>query len=243
MQTTARRFDLITGEPPPPQVAGVVNLYTKEYFQLVHDHLTDGGVTTYWLPVHELSVADARVITRAFCDVFADCSLWTGYGYDWMLVGTREFRGGATEEQISRQWQDPRIAHELAALGFEWPEQLGATFLADAPVLRTWTADEPALDDDHPDRLCHYLDPPANDRFETFARGQDPAAAAKRFAESELVARLWPAALRERTLPYFAAQAALNVPAIEPFDAAVPMATRISYLHQIQTQTQLQKRR
>ena len=35
LQTTDRRFDLITGEPPPPRIAGVVNLYTQEYFELV----------------------------------------------------------------------------------------------------------------------------------------------------------------------------------------------------------------
>ena len=33
LQTTDRRFDLITGEPPPPGIAGVENLYTREYFR------------------------------------------------------------------------------------------------------------------------------------------------------------------------------------------------------------------
>jgi predicted membrane-bound spermidine synthase len=34
LQTTTARFDLITGEPPPPGTPGTVNLYTREYFQL-----------------------------------------------------------------------------------------------------------------------------------------------------------------------------------------------------------------
>ncbi len=32
LQTTPERFDIITGEPPPPKMAGIVNLYTQEYF-------------------------------------------------------------------------------------------------------------------------------------------------------------------------------------------------------------------
>ena len=37
MLTTAKRFDLITAEPPPPKTAGIVNLYTREYFELMRD--------------------------------------------------------------------------------------------------------------------------------------------------------------------------------------------------------------
>ena len=44
LQTTDRQFDLITGEPPPPGIAGVENLYSREYFQLLHDRLADGGI-------------------------------------------------------------------------------------------------------------------------------------------------------------------------------------------------------
>jgi len=43
LQTTKDRFDFITGEPPPPNAAGVVNLYSREYFQLVRDRLRQGG--------------------------------------------------------------------------------------------------------------------------------------------------------------------------------------------------------
>ena len=33
LQITEKKYDLITAEPPPPTVAGVVNLYTREYFE------------------------------------------------------------------------------------------------------------------------------------------------------------------------------------------------------------------
>jgi len=35
LQATEARYDIITADPPPPKNAGVVNLYTQEYFQLI----------------------------------------------------------------------------------------------------------------------------------------------------------------------------------------------------------------
>ncbi len=35
LRTHGESFDVITAEPPPPGMAGVVNLYTREYFMAV----------------------------------------------------------------------------------------------------------------------------------------------------------------------------------------------------------------
>jgi spermidine synthase len=40
---TDERYDVITSEPMPPYHAGVVNLYSKEYYGLARDRLTPGG--------------------------------------------------------------------------------------------------------------------------------------------------------------------------------------------------------
>ena len=87
--TTPRRFDLITAEPPPPKNAGIVNLYTRENFELMRARLSDRGIVSYWLPAYQLSQSDNKAVIRAFCDAFADCSLWTGAGPEWILVGSR----------------------------------------------------------------------------------------------------------------------------------------------------------
>src|SRR5690606_11304660 len=87
LQTTSRRYDLITGEPPPPKMAGVVNLYTRVSVVLVRGWLAPGGIQVCWRPVLEPIEVDARVVLRAYCCVFRCCSLWTGTGLDWMLLG------------------------------------------------------------------------------------------------------------------------------------------------------------
>jgi len=214
LQTTGEVYDLITGEPPPPKAAGIVNLYSREYFQLVRHRLTAGGVATYWLPVEELDEGDARAVVAAFCAAFADCSLWTGAGAHWMLAGTRGLSERASEEAFTAQWRDGIVGPELVRLGVEQPEQLGATFLADAVQLAPWLVGGAPLDDDHPHRLSPRRPDPARQAY--IERWMEVEAAAARFDSSGMVRKLWPPALRARTLERFAIQRFVNAVTFTP---------------------------
>jgi len=231
LSTTERRFDLITSEPPPPKNAGVVNLYSQEYFALLKSRLAEGGMVTYWLPVHALTDPGTRVVVRAFCNAFADCTLWSGIDLDWMLVGTRNGRGPVTEERLRKQWRDPRRAVELAELGFESPEALGSTFLADAAGLAAFTGAAPPLTDDWPHRLG-----PVDQAFPPFVATVLDAAAARRvFETSPAVARLWPASLRTVTAEAFEGQS-LSYEILQARFRQVPVARE--RLHALLTRTE-----
>jgi hypothetical protein len=211
LQTTDRQFDLITGEPPPPGIVGVENLYSREYFQLIHDRLAEGGIVTYWLPLADLSDIGGKAILRAFCDVFDDCSLWNGSGTNLMIVGTRlraaRFgeAGPVTDQQFRAQWNTPAIAAEMKRLGIERPEQLGALFIGDAAFVRALVDGSPPLTDDRP----KLIEAPSSSQEEStrlFASLTDTGAARTRFQTSPLIARLWPASLIMSSVPYFDVQ-------------------------------------
>lgn len=202
LQTTQERYDLITSEPPPPRSAGVVNLYTREYFQLIHARLAEGGMAAYWLPTHTIAGDVARSIIRAFCEAFEDCSLWHGETTNLMLVGTRGASGPATLANVFAQWQDRTVVRELRALGLERPEQLGALFIGDAPFLRRISAGVPALVDDRPGRIN---DRSTSTEYDAALQRDmlDPVACRERFRTSAFIRRLWPPELVDATLPYF----------------------------------------
>ncbi len=205
--TTDQRFDIITAEPPPPKGSGIVNLYSREYFQLIRKRLAPGGITTYWLPVYQMAGPESKAVIRGFCDAFEDCTLWTGTGLEWMLMGSAGGGGPVPEEHFEKQWRDAVVGPDLRALGFERPELLGTTFLADAPMLRRLTADTHSLDDDHPLRLStRFVTKVAPLYFEMM----DVARTARAFESSEWIRRVWPAALRERTLGEFSTQGLIN---------------------------------
>ena len=223
------RYDLVTAEPPPPKNAGIVNLYTREYFQLIHDRLAERGVATYWLPVYQMPPVEARSITAAFCEVFRDCSLWTGSGLEWMLAGTRGLRGPVDEGGLARQWADPVLARALRDIGVEVPEQLGALFIADASALAEWTRGAPPLDDDHPSRLSSRYHELGDREYPDMMEG---ARARRRFEDSAFIREVWPAAMRARTLELLAAQKVINDALSVPYvpGASPPGIEALEYL-------------
>jgi predicted membrane-bound spermidine synthase len=236
--TSRERYDLITGEPPPPKNAGVVNLYTREYFQLIHERLAEGGIASYWLPVHNLYQSDAKAIIRAFCEAFSDCSLWVGNGLDWMLMGSRGGKWSRAESEFARQWEDPAVIPELRAVGLELPEQLGALFLGDASYLRELTRDTKPLVDDFPKRVTDRA-VRRKRHFAAYRPWMDPTLTRRRFEASDFIRAAWPEALRERTLPYFEYQELVN-----RFGFVIPRRQRspwefVSELHAVLTRTPL----
>ena len=207
LQTSPERYDLVTGEPPPPKEAGVVNLYTREYFALLRGKLRPGGVASYWLPVHALTDSDTRAIMAAFCEVFDDCTLWSGGGLDWILLGTRELDHAPSIDAFSAPWRDPDLRVDLHDRGLETPAQLAALFLGGTADLRAWTTGVDPVTDDHPRRIG--TDPVWVHTFSQFyADVMDPAQIPARFAASPFVARMLPPEARDD--PPFEAQAIIN---------------------------------
>lgn len=242
LQASDERFDLITGEPPPPLTPGTVNLYTREYFRLMYERLAEGGISTYWLPVPRRGEYSVAPIIRAFCDVFADCSLWNGTPFDWMLVGTRNAPGPVTEQQFSKPWSDPREGPHLREIGYERPEQIGAAFLGDSAYLNELTRKTPALTDNYPRRLVSGLSQASglaiiDEPGGSFQEILDPARARVAFEASPLVAHLWPQELIPRTGPYFAVQSIINRLMV---DGADPLRD-IAELNALLVQTDLRR--
>lgn len=201
LKTTPRTYDLITAEPPPPAAAGIVNLYTLEYFALLRERLRPEGVVSYWLPAMQFSLEESQAIVQAFCAVFEDCTLWEGSPQDWILLGTRDATGFLSEAAVRRQWRDDGARPGLVARGVENAEQLGALFLGDAHFLAEWSRGVEPLVDNWPHRAPRWALPRGlQPHYEAVMESRGAAA---RFATSAFLAKMWPDALRANTVRYF----------------------------------------
>ncbi len=202
LNTTDKRYDLITSEPPPPKNSGVVNLYSQEYFELIYSRLNPGGYTSYWLPVNQLETTDSLAIIKAFCNAFEDCSLWSGAGLDWMLMGSKDPEYHRDAGQLSAQWRQPGVDQELLDLGLESPAQLGSLFMADSEFLNDLTKDVAPVTDNYPSRISSRMvvSPGFVDLYDSL---MDEDLRLERFRNSEEINRLWPAELREASEEYF----------------------------------------
>lgn len=209
---SSKKYDIITAEPPPPMMAGVVNLYSKEYFELMHDRLADGGMVTYWLPVFEISPADAKAILKAFSEVFEHTSLWTGDNFNWMMVGVKKPRGPKGAKDFSAPWEAEGTGKGLKNIAMEEPAQLGALFMLDGQALADYLGDTQPLTDNYPKRLHGYPESPDIQKAYLNEHNKllDAMASKTRFAHSAEAALLFPADVRARSEGWFETQQILN---------------------------------
>src|SRR5262249_11951355 len=176
-----------------------------EYFSALAARLAPGGLATYWLPVNQMSPEGGRAVIAAFCSAFPDCTLWSGYRLQWVLLGGRDFASRPALERFTRLGRDPSPG--LAASGFEHPGQLGATFLADSTQLARWVGNALPVDDDHPKRIAADVRVKQLDEYLALLVA---AEARRRFEASAWIGAHWPEGLTRATLPCFDTQPILD---------------------------------
>ena len=74
LQRSARRFDIVTMDPPPPlEAAGSSLLYSTEFYDLVKLRLNPGGIVQQWSPGGDIlsDAAIARSLVNSFAHVIA----------------------------------------------------------------------------------------------------------------------------------------------------------------------------
>ena len=64
LQGSDQKYDLIISEPSNPWLAGVSNLFTKEFFHTAREHLTDDGVLAQWIQTYNFTISDYAMIVR-----------------------------------------------------------------------------------------------------------------------------------------------------------------------------------
>jgi spermidine synthase len=142
--TTGDKFDIITSDPIHPWVKGSATLYSREYFELVRDHLNPGGVVTQWVPLYESDAAVVKSEIATFFEVFPNGSVWanelSGGGYDVFLLGRLE-SGKIDVDAMQTRLDRPdyaRVVESLRDVGLGSAVELLSTFAGQDTDLRPW---------------------------------------------------------------------------------------------------------
>ncbi len=129
------QYDVIISEPSNPWIAGIGNLFTREYYQLARTKLTAGGVFGQWMQTYGMAPEDLRMVYRTFAEVFSDVSLWAVNDSDMLLIGTTrpqrlrhaELRAALADRAVART--------DLRELGFIDAYSVLAMYLMPKPSL------------------------------------------------------------------------------------------------------------
>jgi hypothetical protein len=146
--TTPRMYDVITAEPMHPHLAGTVNLYTKEYFELVRSRLRPGGVCSHWIPLHRMLPSEVKQSVQAFREVFPHTMLFVETS-EAIILGSDEPL--TIDADRWRQYLgDPRVSQDLEEVGLSSLPQLLSTYIMDDDALEGYVGETPPVTDDLP---------------------------------------------------------------------------------------------
>jgi predicted membrane-bound spermidine synthase/Flp pilus assembly protein TadD len=87
---TPKFYDVITAEPSNPWIAGIANLYTREFYQVIKSKIKDDGVFAQWIHNYSMSPDDFRMVFRTFAEAFPHVSLWSMKESDFLLIGSKQ---------------------------------------------------------------------------------------------------------------------------------------------------------
>ena len=142
ISTTSQKFDVITTDPIHPWVKGTSTLYSKEYFELVRDHLNPGGVAAQWLPLYESDEETVKMQLATFFNVFPNGTVWSNYlngdGYDLVLIGRLD-ESQIDVDRLQQRLDRPdysRVQSSLAEVEFHSAPDLLATYAGSASDLK-----------------------------------------------------------------------------------------------------------
>jgi spermidine synthase len=149
LMRSTERYDLITLEPPPPSASGVVNLYSRDFYELAAKRLEQNGIFAQWLPIATQNDEDTRSLVRSFLDVFPTATLWTTELHEMLLIGSLAPME-LNVDNISQRFEQPTVNAAFKEVGISSPAALLATWVTGREGLEQYADGAPSVTDNHP---------------------------------------------------------------------------------------------
>jgi spermidine synthase len=145
--TTGEKFDAITSDPLDPWVKGAATLYTREFFQVVKNHLNPGGVVTLFVQLYESTDSAVKSEIATFLEAFPNGAVFAntvnGQGYDLVLFGQLE-ASKINVDAVQARLDDPAnsaIAQSLREIGIFSAVDLFGTYAGRRSDMQNWLSD------------------------------------------------------------------------------------------------------
>jgi hypothetical protein len=213
LRTTHERYQVVSAdEKTADEFASNGFSYSREYYDLLRQHLAPDGLVAQWVP-STLPPSQYRLVLNTFLQSFPHVQLWYFLPareqgpFNSVLIGSIE-PVALDPQRIDRRLQEnPAAFASLEAFGLTSAEALIPHFVADERTLREALAGEPVNGYEHP---RYEFFPPwayARDRQAQVRANHDFILELKRSAHPEFLARVEPGFSDGRRLQHtFAAE-------------------------------------
>ncbi|MEW6277952.1 MAG: fused MFS/spermidine synthase [Candidatus Eremiobacterota bacterium] len=145
-----RKFDVIASEPSNVWIAGIANLFTRDFYRSCRAHLKPGGLMTQWLHTYGLSQDCLGYVMHSFFDVFPHGMVWQSNFGDVVLIGC-DRPVPVDLERVRRLYGDvPDIQRNFFEIDLFQPEQLAGHYVMSREQALELFGQAPFNTDDRP---------------------------------------------------------------------------------------------
>lgn len=155
--TSRKQWPVIICDSTHPKSSDSWVLYTREFYETVRSHLTDDGVFVQWVPFHNLTVSEYKIIARTFQSAFPHASLWFSHGVDetgqyvgYTLLAATMGPFAIDMRELEHKLSAPSVAEDLRPWGLDTPVGILENFICAGAALRGWVGEGPVNTDDLP---------------------------------------------------------------------------------------------
>lgn len=147
---TKKKYDLVSSEPTNPWIAGVGNLFSREYYREIDKILKPGGVMAQWVQRYELSDDLMRTIVRTVQTVFPHTYVFEVNIGDYVVIASREPLS-PDYAAMEKRLRVPEVREDLARMSVDSVVALLGRQTFSADVSRTLVSNWETINtDDHP---------------------------------------------------------------------------------------------
>jgi len=128
LRSTKQDFDVIISEPSNPWIAGVGNLFTREFYQDAKRRLRPGGVFCQWIQTYSVSPATLAAVFRTLSTTFPKGQLfYVESSADLIILAAPDRDVMLEEASMRRAFSRPEVAADFVRIGIgSFEELLGA---------------------------------------------------------------------------------------------------------------------
>ncbi|MBI4533718.1 MAG: fused MFS/spermidine synthase [Candidatus Melainabacteria bacterium] len=147
---TDKKYDVISFEPPPPCDAGVVSLYSQEFYVLLKNHLNPGGIVCQWMPMQLESATLWKMMLKSMAETFPEVTVWLPSTCEAIALGSLTPQKLSLQDLAKQINSSKAVRESLEEVGLEDPYALASTILLSGSHLRKYLANVKPVTDDRP---------------------------------------------------------------------------------------------
>jgi len=107
-------YDVIISEPTNPWIAGVGDLFTREFFELARRRLKPDGIICAWFHLYQMGDKDLRSMAKTFLSVFPNASMWMANESDVIFIGSVEPL--KFDQALEERFAAPKVSGDLGRI-------------------------------------------------------------------------------------------------------------------------------